>query len=418
MPDIRLSHTTTDKPLDADMITEALLRFGFRFNPFQHLEASQDPHLGDYLVGHEFFQAAWTEAPAVIFAPSGGGKTAMCLYTMRACWVGPAAYRPLPVRYTPSELVRNTQTAQNNPMVGLLHAVARSVLVALAYQPERFLLLDRSELSTLTYLLQRWLPGSLAYYLHLLQESNAPATLGQLLLDLAAMPAERSTRACLPNLCSRLTEIISNVANATGTGEITAAQAFREFVHLLLGPAGYRSIFILIDGIDAEPLEAPSAALTPLSPWMLRRMGWLLQQTPAWAAERVFVKGFLPAQAELQLTESLSALTPLLQRASLTWTPPLLAEMVRHRVYVATEGDFGSLDAISGSGLRDIETALARLAPSALPREILFLVRRVLYAYAQRVKGSSGSLEAQDIEAAERWYRQRLALATHTIALN
>lgn len=418
MPAIRPSYTTTDKPLDGDTISEALLRLGFRFNPFEHLEASQDPHLGDYLVGHEFFQAAWTEAPAVVFAPPGGGKTAMCLYTMRACWTGAAAYRPLPVRYTPSELVRNIQTAHDDPLVGLLQAVARSVLVAIAYQPERFLLLDRAELSTLTHLLHRWLPGSFAYYLHLLQESGAPAVLGQLLLDLAAMPADRPVRPSMPELCSRLAEITDNVASVAEVGTMASAQAFRAFVHLLLGAAGYRSIFILVDGIDAEPLESPSAVQTPFSPWMLRWLGWLLQQTPAWAAERVYVKGFLPAQAESQINESLSTLTPLLQRASLTWTPPLLAEMVRHRVYVATEGDFGSLDAISSSSLRDVETALVRLASSALPRELLFLMRRVLYTYAQRVKGSSGSLEAQDIEAAARWYRQRLAWATPVIGLN
>ena len=53
-----------------------LNHFGFRFDPFEHLEASADSNLNRYLIGYETFSIAWMESPALLFSPPGGGKTA------------------------------------------------------------------------------------------------------------------------------------------------------------------------------------------------------------------------------------------------------------------------------------------------------------------------------------------------------
>jgi predicted dinucleotide-utilizing enzyme len=84
------------------------------------------------------------------------------------------------------------------------------------------------------------------------------------------------------------------------------------------------------------------------------------------------------------------------------WTPVLLAEVVRRRVYIASEGAFGSLDAITSPALRDVETMLARkVAP--LPREIQVLARCVLVEHVQR-SGNTGKIQEGDVEAAIKWY--------------
>jgi hypothetical protein len=118
-PERRNITTSSDSWLDG-------LRF--RFDPFQHLEASADPNLGDYIVGHETFAVAWDNAPALIFAPAGGGKTAMRVYTARACWVGLGGSHPFPIPYT----LANQATAGQPPSAAQhLREIVRAGAIAL-----------------------------------------------------------------------------------------------------------------------------------------------------------------------------------------------------------------------------------------------------------------------------------------------
>jgi hypothetical protein len=82
----------------------------------------------------------------------------------------------------------------------------------------------------------------------------------------------------------------------------------------------------------------------------------------------------------------------------------MLAELLRKRIYVASGGEFDSLDAISSPDLRDVETLLAT-AVTPLPRELLILVRRVLFAYVHRTHTATTYLEPVDIDSALAWYR-------------
>src|SRR5215510_6480057 len=84
----------------SDVQQSWLRELGLRFDPFKYLEASADPRLGDYVIGQEAFAVAWDDAPALVFAPAGGGKTAMRLYATRACWVGLGGAHPFPIPYT------------------------------------------------------------------------------------------------------------------------------------------------------------------------------------------------------------------------------------------------------------------------------------------------------------------------------
>jgi predicted dinucleotide-utilizing enzyme len=90
--------------------------------------------------------------------------------------------------------------------------------------------------------------------------------------------------------------------------------------------------------------------------------------------------------------------------ATIRWDPAQLAEVIRRRVYVASEGAFGSLDAIASPALRDVETILAGAA-LPLPREILVLTRRVLREHVER-EGSDGKIQEEDVRIAIEWYNQ------------
>src|SRR5262249_41391223 len=95
-----MASAAPERPGDSTLSYPWLCELGLRFDPFQHQEASADPHLGDYLVGLETFAVAWDEAPAFVFAPAGGGKTAMRIYATRACWSGIGGSHPFPIPYT------------------------------------------------------------------------------------------------------------------------------------------------------------------------------------------------------------------------------------------------------------------------------------------------------------------------------
>ena len=114
------------------------------------------------------------------------------------------------------------------------------------------------------------------------------------------------------------------------------------------------------------------------------------------------MKGFLPLEARVPLADQFTSVFTDAHTATIHWTPELLAEVVRRRVYVASEGSFGSLDAVASPALRDVETTLAQ-ASLPLPREMLVLTRRVLEEHVWR-EGNSGKIQEEDIDAAIRWY--------------
>ncbi|MBC7226173.1 MAG: hypothetical protein H5T61_02950 [Thermoflexales bacterium] len=165
---------------------------------------------------------------------------------------------------------------------------------------------------------------------------------------------------------------------------------------LLRGLLGFPSVYVLLDGLDGAPetIADPSAIAGCLKP--------LLQWAGEWAEERVFLKGFLPMEAQSPLEERFPDIFTPACVSVIHWTPELLAEVIRRRVYVATEGAFGSLDALASPALRDIETLLAKTV-YPLPREILVITRRVVEEHVRRE--GDGLLAAMDIQAAIHWYQ-------------
>ncbi len=386
-----MSDTIASASLETD-VDRWLTEVGFRFNPFVYLDAGADPHIAAYLIGHDAFAALWGDWPALAFAPAGGGKTAQRVLVWRACWTGPDRGHPFPITYLPA-LSPSGQfpTTLAEHLDAILRASAIALLEALLLHPHWWSALDGTTRETARGLIERDLPAPLPYCLAQLQETQAVLPLFRS-LGVASLPTlEPDSDRWLP-VCSDLAR--------TSSRDVPAATASRlqALLDLVMGPLSLSAVYLLVDGIDgfAETATNPAAAMALLQP--------LAENSGHWARRGLFVKGFLPAELAPAAGGAFAAAARLTQTTTLSWAPPRLAEVIRQRVYVATQGGFGSLDALCSPGLRDTETQLARIV-APLPREILVLTERLLWEHTRR-GDASPKLTPADLQAAAAWYEE------------
>ncbi len=367
--------------------------FGLLFNPFGQLEASGDPHLSEYLVGHDSFALASEDAPALVGGLPGAGKTAMRFYVSRSCTLSYGGMQPLPVNYSlPNFFAFNSRPISlQQHQQKFLQAGAAALFLSLGFHPGQFLELSHAVQHRLAAFWQRYLPVPLAYCNGILHETGNVHILLPL-LDRAYIPSSDPEPTGIEAFSAALDSLKNTPAFA---GDVEAG--FEELLELTLGEVEFRSIFWLVDGVDAFPETArrPELAADLLSA--------LIEQALAWTSRRLYLKAFVPEESlsSLSLPAGLKKIT---RQVNLCWTPELLAELLRRRVYVASRGRMGSLDAVSGPGLYDIETTLARSA-LPLPREAICLAGRVLEECARREQ-QERNLLAADVTAALNWYQR------------
>jgi hypothetical protein len=181
-------------------------------------------------------------------------------------------------------------------------------------------------------------------------------------------------------------------------GCLSVSERWTALQDVLFDTLGIPSIYILLDGLDAAPEtdQMPVAIADVLAP--------LMKLLADCEKKCIYIKGFLPLETQSILVDRFPESFACDRTANLTWTPPLLAEVVRRRVHVASEGAFGSLDAIASPALRDIETLLAQAA-QPLPREVLVLTQRVLDEHVTRA-GAKGNISSEDVDRALEWYQR------------
>jgi hypothetical protein len=165
-------------------------------------------------------------------------------------------------------------------------------------------------------------------------------------------------------------------------------------------------LLFLVDGLDAFPETADGNGAHHRD-WM---QDWLADwqvNLPAW----VQVKAFLPPSWASEVTP------PGVARVDVRWTPPLLVEVIRRRIGVATDYRFDSLDAIADAGIRHLEQFLASLTIAAgrpLPREMVALARRVLIEHVL-ARPNDPLLRGEDVHAAQRWYTTDTAVKSRHV---
>lgn len=374
-------------------------RLRFSIDPFQHEEASTDPYLGEYLVGLEQFQIAREHHPALIYAPAGGGKTAMRVHTLRSCWMGLAGPHPLPISCIPTVEQIEDGLSEEEFWLFLARSTATSLLLGLSYRPARFLYLDQADQQRLVGLWRQLLPGPFARYWRILSDTLEPYSLTRR-LDPAFQLPDQPDRSQLWDFCYQL--------QATPTAVLTdsAQKNWRELRHLLRSGLGFGPLFLLFDGLDGFPATIHNPAMA---------VGWLLpflQKARFLADQQVYIKAFLPREIRPLFEDDY--LSEPLPSTELVWTPELLAEMIRRRVAYASNNSMGSLDAVSASDLRNVEVEVVERSPSHLPRSIVRLTRSVLDNWRRRTTDKPGPLEEQDLEMAGLRRRAELSDAAAT----
>jgi hypothetical protein len=238
---------------------------------------------------------------------------------------------------------------------------------------------------------QQALPRPLSYFIDILAHTKNPVDLAALLDRTYALFSPPAAQKVLA-LC----DVFWRELNPALREQTAAEVLYDDMITLLLDGEGFgfRCVFILVDGVDGFPATArdPAAAA--------RTVVSLLAQVKAWADRRVYIKAFVPTGTLHALAAFLPDLEAQTRRITLHWSPELLAELLRRRVYVATRGRWDSLDGIASPALHDIEATVARAA-TPLPREALLVVRQML----RRAELRNGErLEQVDIRTALQWY--------------
>ncbi len=378
--------------------------FGFRFDPFEHLEASADPNLNRYLIGHEAFSVAWGESPAFIFSPPGGGKTALRIYTARACWTGAGGYQPFPVHYhLPRYFEKGDFSTLEEHLEQIVHSGAHALLLAFAYYPLVFLKASPLLQKQLAQFIFTWIPN-IDFYLDVLRAGQPDQVASQ--LDRSYQLHQTPDSSLLSLLCERLEKYLAEQRFPTS---LSIQKVFEQLTNWLTQDLGFRSVYLLLDGVDGFPELAKSPGFAAQSLFNL------FAGAPGWAEGRVYLKGFLPLELQTHLQARLQEQWPVFSRVDLIWDEAMLSEMIRRRVYAATGGEFNSLGAVSSiPAIQNLELELAR-SIYPLPREMLVLVNRILFEYEERWRehpDAEKRIQITDIDQAVAWYRAEQAPVT------
>ncbi len=381
--------------------------FGFRFDPFEHLEASADPNLNRYLIGHEAFSAAWGETPALIFSPPGGGKTALRIYTARASWTGAGGYQPFPIHYhLPRYFEKVSFSILEEHLKQIVYSGSHALFLAFAYYPLIFLKAPSTLQKKMMQFLLNWIPN-IEYYLEILR-SGQP--------DQVAMQLNRSYQlhqapdtSLLSLMCETMESYLKEQASSVS---LSIHHVFEQLMTWLIQDLGFRSVYLLLDGVDGFP------ELARIPGFAAQSLFDLFAFAPAWTAKHIQVKGFLPLEMRDHVQKRLKAEWSQFSVVELKWNETMLADTLHRRVYAAVDGEFSSLGAVSAiPTVQDLELELAR-SIYPLPREMLVLVNRILFEYEQRWKQyptMTKQIRNTDIEKAVDWYRTEQAPITEML---
>ena len=386
-----------------------LEHFGFRFDPFECLEASADPNLNRYLVEYESFVAAGGETPAFIFSPPGGGKTALRIYTGRACWSGGGGYQPFPIHYHLPRYFKNSNfSTPDDHFQQIIRSSAIALFLAFMNYPLIFIKSSPALRKQFVHFISTWIPN-LDYYLKILRDTGQPDDVA-MQLDRSYLLHQNPEAALLKIVYESFDKHLLEDKNPIS---LSIQKVFKHVMNWLLHDLGFRSVYILVDGVDGFPelAESPSFATKSLFN--------LFAFAPAWSKEKIFIKGFLPIEMQKHLKEQLQDQWSAFNIVELTWNDAMLAEMVRRRVYTAVDGEFNTLGKVSAiPAAQDLELELAR-SVHPLPREMLKLVNRLLFEYEQRWLRNPKlrkTIETQDIDGAVTWYKTEQAQIVESLS--
>ncbi len=345
-----------------------LSTFGFAFDPFEHLDSTKDTHLQEYLVRPKAVEIVLSDQPVAIFAQPGGGKSALRIYTANVYKDSRGVKFPL--TYVPDTY----STEPDLHLKGIQRSLASAVFMYLISYPDLFFVFKPKHKEQVKSVLLD-LPFGLNYNLRALTESRFISDLGQA-LGVAALSSISGLDQKHQQLALELEE----------ESALSKPLTLEESFELLNEAFGVKSVHILVDGLDGFIETRSSQAL----------LAWiepLLDILEKWEKKDIYLKLFLPM--DISDAPALTSLSSL-RAAALVWDDNLLAEIIRRRVFVASRGNFDSLDAISAPDLRNVELILVRQLSEKvkLPRQVILKSRNLLRSV---INSNKEFLSSEDI---------------------
>ncbi|MDM8520659.1 hypothetical protein QUF64_11460 [Anaerolineales bacterium HSG6] len=353
------------------------------FDPFQWLDAATDPHLNDYIVEHQAFDKLHGQSHAFVFAPSGGGKTALRVRATQYSWIGQQTNLPFPLVYLPPYLSwKHISPSIDDHLTALSAAGATQLFLLLIQRPQLFLepLNDFESLDELrrrqkrTLQILHWnFPGDLTYQLEQLQESFDLTTIVTELEPTYRLPDDPPTTNRLHKLCQQFVSLLPVNDKLPNINTRWFA-----FIDLLLDQYKFPAVHILLDGLDVAPETGrdPNLAVAGLAP--------ILSALSVWEEKQIFLKAFLPLRTELVCQTQYPTLITKNNSVPIHWDERSLRLIAETRLETASQGAFNSLAGIAIPGFNNIETVLINAIASKLPRELLALIRICLIECIER----------------------------------
>jgi hypothetical protein len=324
---------------------KSLSVFGLNFDPFEHLDSTKDVHLQEYLIIPEAAKIALSDQPVAICAQPGGGKSALRIYTANF-------YRDSRgVRFAVTYIPESYSSDPRLHFEGIMRALARAVFMYLVSYPDLFFVLG-AEIRQKVKRLLMGLPYGLPFNLDGLLAAEFITEIEQL-LGVSALSG-------LQKLDKSHRQLAQELARESSRPEPLRLE---ESFELLRDAFGAKSIHILVDGLDGF---VETRSWHALIAWIRP----LLEVLNDWDRYNIYLKFFLPM--DISETPALRAIRSL-RTATLEWDDNLLASLVRRRIFVASGGNFDSLDALSAPDIRNVELTLVRQLEGRdkLPRQII-----------------------------------------------
>lgn len=403
-----LSPTEINDP-QKNELQKWLSRVGLNLNPFEYIDAGQDPLIPFYLIDHNQFDKVNGDQPSFVFAPAGGGKTAFRVRLARECRAGRNGRRIFPIVYKPTKpggLNETKEELARRQRTDLLGCAAQELFLHLAYCPYAFDEMDAALKEAFLQTVSWDLEFPLTYYLNQMKYDGSLEP-----VITAFDPTARS----LPNPPGRediLYLYKKLIRYVPDTGKPDDEKRLEILFDLILNKLKFEAIYILVDGVDAFPETVNNPDQ------MLKSILWLLDNTLNLTKKSIYVKYFLPTELH-PVVVGTSAFRPLTSQGKIIiikWDADALNEVIRQRLQEASGGKFDSLTAISDRALRasgrspeEIMIADLRRFKKLSPRS---LIRAVNWLFTNHVQDERvrEKLTPQDLTATREWIRREYSV--------
>ncbi len=378
-----------------------LEQLGFTSNPFAIREAGQEQELDAYFVEPPGFDQVRGAHTFLLFAPRGSGKTACRIMVERACRPLDTQSAVLAVPYYQAlgglvaELQRDwVRSGRQRHIEALLRQSMRVLYADLLARDS--VPVHPDQLAILRGLIDQHAPDLLAPQNVLLELRKKNALRGDFDLRqaLAAFKERRLGEALAAALSpnSRAGQILISLIDAPSLAVTNSAlETFVDVARTF----DVQSIFVMIDGLDEFPAQAPDVQdqvelLLPL----LSDLG--LVEHPFFK-----FKFFLPVELLSALQNCQYIRTDRLQFLSVSWTDNSLRRLLQQRLRAFSAGQVQSLAALfdDPSNAQDIDARLVRWAGGS-PRTLLELTEELLTIHCRQYQPPL-KLSGSDLEQLE-----------------